>query len=67
MKVTALVIVGVIVALIIYDLLAYAFVGNDATISRVCLGICEEYRWFAICFSFCLGTLIGHLFLPQHQ
>ena len=59
---TALVVAGVIVGLIVYDLVAFALGGNGATLSRVLL----ERGWaFAVWFVFGLGMLVGHLFLPQ--
>ncbi len=59
---TALVVTGVIVSLIVYDLIAYAYGGNDATISRVLL---SRGAAFALWFAVGIGILIGHLFLPQ--
>lgn len=64
-KVTALVIVGIIVGLMLYDLVVYVRVGNDATISRVVLDVASRSAVFVVCFVFSLGVLVGHLFLPQ--
>lgn len=62
---TALLIVAVIVGLIVYDLIAYAVAGNDATISKVMLTINQEHPAFGLMFTFSFGVLVGHLFLPQ--
>lgn len=59
---TALVVAAVVVGLIVYDLVAYAIGGNDATLSRVLL---SRGAGFALWFVFGLGMLVGHLFLPQ--
>jgi hypothetical protein len=66
-RITALVIVCVVVGLILYDLFAYFAFGNDATLSKTCLDMSYKYRWFAVLFSFSFGVLIGHLFLPQSK
>ena len=64
---TALVVVGVIVALIIYDLVAFVLGGNDATLSKTLLDVSRRSAWFALSFVFALGVLVGHLFLPQSK
>lgn len=64
-SVTALVIVAVIVGLIVYDLVVYATVGNDATLSKTLLDVSRQSAAFALSFVFALGVLVGHLFLPQ--
>jgi hypothetical protein len=64
--VTALVVVAALVLLCVYDLIAYAVGGNDATISRGVLGTADRYRGFAMGVAFLAGVLCGHLFLPQH-
>lgn len=66
-SVTALVVTGVIVGLIVYDLVAFARGGNQATISRVLLDVSKGVGGFALCFVFGLGVLVGHLFLPQRD
>jgi hypothetical protein len=64
--VTALVIVGGLLAWLMYDVLAYAIRGNDATISVRLWRTSVRYRGFAIVLAFLAGVLFGHLFLPQH-
>jgi hypothetical protein len=64
--ITAVLIVATILAVACYDLVAYVRVGNEATISRICLETANNYRGFAIGVVFLLGILCGHLFLPQH-
>lgn len=64
-RLTALVIVIAVVGLALYDLIAYAFGGNDATISVTVLRTSEAFYGFALYFMFGLGVLCGHLFLPQ--
>lgn len=67
--VTALLIVGAIVLLIVYDLVVYAFFGSDPTISRTCYNAARasaSSKAFVMGFVFALGVLAGHIFLPQH-
>jgi hypothetical protein len=66
-SVTALVIVAVIVGLVLYDLVAFALGGNDATLSKTLLDVSRQSAWFALSFVFALGVLVGHLFLPQSK
>lgn len=63
---TGLIIVGATLLIMLYDLAAYYFGGNAATISRICLETSTEYRGFSILVAFAVGVLLGHLFLPQH-
>jgi len=63
---TALGLVGLLIVVISYDTITYALGGNQATISRVCLGIANRHHGFAIILAFVVGVLFGHLFLPQH-
>lgn len=63
--ITALVIVGVVVILIVYDLVVYVTKGNNATISRVILDTARARPGFMLLFAFAFGVLFGHLFLPQ--
>jgi len=64
--VTALVLVGGLLAWIVYDLFAYAIAGNDATISRLLLDTATWQPGVALSLVFAMGVLIGHLFVPQH-
>jgi len=66
-RTTALIIVSTIVGLVIYDILAYRFGGDESTISKTLLGTSLTQKGFAIAFAFCFGVLFGHLFLPQTQ
>lgn len=63
--VTALFIVGGVVLVVLYDLIAFSLGGDPATLSRVCLRTANQYRGFAVCFAFSVGVLFGHLLLPQ--
>lgn len=54
------------VSLILYDLSAAIWIGNDATISWAILVASEKFRYFSIILSFSFGVLFGHLLLPQH-
>lgn len=65
-SVTALVIVALVVGGIVYDLVAFALGGNDATISATCLRVAAARPCFALSVAFALGVFVGHLFLPQH-
>lgn len=64
---TALAFVVVVLASILWDVLAYAFGGHAATFSTVLLATADQYRGFAIVVAFAVGVLFGHLFLPQRE
>ena len=66
-KVTALVIVAVIVGLILYDLIEYAFLpgGNPGTISVVLLGAETRFPLLIGEFCFAMGMFVGHTMLYQ--
>lgn len=63
---TALTLVAGLFFWVVYDLIAYAFGGSEATYSRLFWEASEAYRGLALCVCFILGVLVGHLFLPQH-
>ena len=63
---TGLVVILTITGLILYDLVAYIFGGNDATISYRMWTVSNRSRYFVLLFAFALGVLFGHFFLPQH-
>jgi putative effector of murein hydrolase len=63
--VTGLVLVGTVVGLVLYDLVAYSLGGNPATISRTLLRTAERAGGFALSVAFALGVFVGHVFLPQ--
>ena len=60
-RATRAVIALVVVSAIVYDVIAYAHGGVDATISRITLA--WAHRWPLVPFS--VGVLCGHLFWPQ--
>lgn len=62
--VTGLVIVAVVVGVFVYDVLAYALGGTEATISDAMLSTAALYRAFPYVTVFGLGVLVGHVFLP---
>jgi hypothetical protein len=52
--------------LILYDLVAYVFGGNEATISRIVLEAGGgNLTGFSLGAAFVVGTLFGHFFWPQ--
>ena len=57
-EVMILVLIG---TLIVWDFMAYALAGVEATISRVILRACQRSPFWA----FAAGFLCGHLFAPQ--
>ena len=60
-KVTRLSVLGVMAALIIYDIIAYAASGVDSTISRVVLHWASDIPIIVMI----PGVLVGHFFWPQ--
>jgi hypothetical protein len=64
-QVTAVVLVLMLVGYLVYDLLALAFGGTEATISSVLLDWTERRKGIAFLAGLAIGLLLGHLFLPQ--
>lgn len=65
-KGTALVIPASILAVILYDVAAYAFGGNAATISKLVLDASGgPLSGVALGAAFVVGTVFGHVFWPQ--
>lgn len=62
---SALAFVTGLVVVIVYDLVAYACGGKEATISDVWLSTASWSRFFVVVSCFAAGVLFGHLFLPQ--
>lgn len=60
-KVTKIIVLSTVGAIIVYDIIAFATGGVDSTISRVVLGWSRENP-FA---PFAAGVVCGHLFWPQ--
>ena len=58
MTVTPIVIIGAVVALVIYDVIAYVVGGLKATISAVIWDWSKRYPFV----PFVVGILMGHLF-----
>jgi hypothetical protein len=56
--ITKAVVLAVIVLLVLYDFVAYAFGGRDATISIVSWQFASDHPIFA----FILGMVFGHIF-----
>jgi hypothetical protein len=61
---TKWVMIGIIILIAVYDLVALAVAGRDATISRV-VGI--EGSFDSPLIPFGVGFIMGHLFWPQPQ
>lgn len=61
---TALAIIGLFILGAGYDLLAYRFGGDEATISVTVLHTADTYPLFIPLFVFPFGALFGHLFSP---
>jgi hypothetical protein len=63
---TALVLIVGLMVWVIWDVIAYIRGGNSATISRLLLDTAIWQPGFSLALVFCMGVLVGHLFLPQH-
>jgi len=64
-RVTGLIIAGSTIGLLLYDVLAYVFGANISTISNIFLNINKVSPIFMLSFSYLMGMLTGHFFLPQ--
>jgi len=61
MKITQVVVLGAVLAIVLYDIAAYSLWGVSATVSRVTLGWASGLPII----SLAIGVVIGHLFWPQ--
>ena len=63
MKLTQIIVLGLVVAVVVYDIVAYSVWGVGATVSRVTLGWASGLPIIALA----IGVVIGHLFWPQKE
>lgn len=62
---TGLVVFGIAVGTALYDLLAYVFGGDEATISKIFLSLSQINPFWMLIVAYISGLLTGHFFLPQ--